>query len=133
MATASISDIDKHVGARIRLRRNSVSMSQTDLATQLGLTFQQVQKYEKGTNRVGSGRLAEIATILGTDITYFFDQAPAARANGPTSEKLTSARKRDVVMQSWHGQAVIAAMSAMRPSTRDAFVKIARILAGDKS
>jgi transcriptional regulator with XRE-family HTH domain len=56
--------IDRHVGARIRLRRNMIGMSQEKLAEGLGITFQQVQKYEKGTNRVGASRLQNIASIL---------------------------------------------------------------------
>ena len=60
------------VGRRIRARRLARDMSQTDLATQLGLTFQQVQKYEKGTNRVGAGRLKRIAEILDAPITFFY-------------------------------------------------------------
>jgi transcriptional regulator with XRE-family HTH domain len=63
---------DLEVGRRIRARRLAKGMSQTDLATQLGLTFQQVQKYEKGTNRVGAGRLKRVAEILEAPITYFY-------------------------------------------------------------
>ncbi len=63
---------DVEVGRRIRARRLSRTMSQTDLADQLGLTFQQIQKYEKGTNRVGAGRLKRIAEILDAPITYFY-------------------------------------------------------------
>jgi transcriptional regulator with XRE-family HTH domain len=64
--------LDMEVGRRIRARRLARNMSQTDLATELDLTFQQVQKYEKGTNRVGAGRLKRIAEILGAPITYFY-------------------------------------------------------------
>jgi len=63
---------DMEVGRRIRVRRLARHMSQTDLANQLGLTFQQVQKYEKGMNRVGAGRLKRIAEILDAPITYFY-------------------------------------------------------------
>ena len=75
---------DAEVGQRIRVRRLSKKMSQTDLATQLGLTFQQIQKYEKGTNRVGAGRLKRIAEILDAPITYFYavpDQPDANSAD----------------------------------------------------
>jgi transcriptional regulator with XRE-family HTH domain len=65
--------IDKHVGSRVRMRRMMLSMSQEKLGGALGLTFQQVQKYEKGTNRVGSGRLLKISGILGVKITDFFE------------------------------------------------------------
>ncbi len=63
---------DKHVGARVRMRRMMLSMSQEKLGDALGLTFQQVQKYEKGANRVGASRLAAIAKALGVSIGYFF-------------------------------------------------------------
>lgn len=63
---------DLHVGTRVRLRRMLLSMSQEKLGELLGLTFQQVQKYEKGVNRIGAGRLFEIANILGVPVEYFF-------------------------------------------------------------
>jgi transcriptional regulator with XRE-family HTH domain len=64
---------DRHVGARIRMRRMMLGMSQEKLGDALGLTFQQVQKYEKGTNRVGASRLQQIATILNVEVAYFFE------------------------------------------------------------
>ena len=67
--------IDQLIGRNIRLLRLARGMSQTDLAKHLNLTFQQVQKYENGTNRVSSGRLCKIATVLRTPITAFFDGA----------------------------------------------------------
>lgn len=67
--------VDKHVGSRIRMRRLMLGMSQTTLATALGLTFQQVQKYEKGTNRVSASRLQHIATFLEVPIPFFFEGA----------------------------------------------------------
>ncbi|MCA1490740.1 helix-turn-helix transcriptional regulator [Ensifer sp. NBAIM29] len=72
--------IDVHVGSRIRLQRVLMGMSQSALAEGLGVTFQQVQKYEKGTNRVGSSRLQAIANILGVPIAFFFQQGPDVSA-----------------------------------------------------
>src|SRR5215467_12019541 len=69
--------IDKHVGSRVRMRRKMLAMSQTKLGDALGLTFQQVQKYEKGTNRMGASRLDHIAHILQVPIPFFFEGAPA--------------------------------------------------------
>lgn len=69
--------IDKHVGARIRLRRNMVGISQEKLADGLGITFQQVQKYERGVNRVGASRLQNIAAILEAPISFFFEEGPS--------------------------------------------------------
>jgi len=65
--------IDAHVGSRIRARRGLLGMSQKDLGAKVGLTFQQIQKYERGANRIGSGRLYEFSKILGVPIAYFFD------------------------------------------------------------
>jgi transcriptional regulator with XRE-family HTH domain len=66
-------DVDSHVGARIRARRDEMSMSQTNVADRLGLTFQQVQKYERGYNRVSASRLYDLTEILDVDIAYFFE------------------------------------------------------------
>jgi transcriptional regulator with XRE-family HTH domain len=65
--------IDVHVGGRVRLRRTMLGMSQDKLADALGLTFQQVQKYEKGVNRIGASRVFEIARVLNVPIQFFFD------------------------------------------------------------
>lgn len=73
--------IDIHVGARIRLRRNMLGMSQEKLGEGLGITFQQIQKYEKGTNRVGASRLQSIASQLGVPVAYFFDGAPGLESD----------------------------------------------------
>jgi transcriptional regulator with XRE-family HTH domain len=68
--------IDKHVGSRVRMRRMMLGMSQERLGDGLGLTFQQVQKYEKGTNRIGAGRLQHISHILQIPVPLFFEGAP---------------------------------------------------------
>ncbi len=68
--------IDKHVGSRVRMRRMMLSMSQEKLGDALDLTFQQVQKYEKGTNRIGASRLQQIADILQVPVSFFFEGAP---------------------------------------------------------
>jgi transcriptional regulator with XRE-family HTH domain len=69
--------IDKHVGSRVRMRRMMLGMSQEKLGNNLGLTFQQVQKYEKGTNRIGASRLQQISHILQVPVSFFFEGAPA--------------------------------------------------------
>ncbi len=71
---------DRRIAARIRLRRITLGMSQGALAEQLGLTFQQVQKYEKGVSRIGAGRLQEIARILGVPVGAFYEDGPEAAA-----------------------------------------------------
>ncbi len=77
--------IDVHVGGRLRMRRTLLGMSQTTLGEALGLTFQQVQKYERGANRMGSSRLYDLARVLDVPIEYFFDDMPTAvAASSPT-------------------------------------------------
>jgi len=78
MNTKKPHPVDVEVGKRILLRRKMIGMSQGTLGTALGITFQQVQKYEKGTNRVGSSRLSNIAQILGVPVSYFFGELSAA-------------------------------------------------------
>jgi transcriptional regulator with XRE-family HTH domain len=68
--------VDKHVGSRVRLRRMMLGMSQEKLGNGLGLTCQQVQKYEKGASRIGASRLQQIAHILQTPVPFFFEGAP---------------------------------------------------------
>jgi transcriptional regulator with XRE-family HTH domain len=76
--------IDIHVGSRIRLRRTMLGMSQEKLGESLGITFQQIQKYEKGTNRVGASRLQAISGILNVPVSFFFEDAPDGNpANTP--------------------------------------------------
>src|SRR6202011_3928308 len=67
---------DKHVGSRVRMRRMMLDMSQTELGNDIELTFQQVQKHDKGTNRIGAGRLHEISRILQVPISFFFEGSP---------------------------------------------------------
>jgi transcriptional regulator with XRE-family HTH domain len=76
---------DEEVGRRVRSRRLERRFSQTELADKIGVTFQQVQKYEKGVNRIGSGRLQRIAEALEVPITFFFDASPHAAERGSAS------------------------------------------------
>lgn len=84
------SPIDVHVGTRIRLRRTLLGMSQERLGEALGLTFQQVQKYERGVNRVGASRLFDLSRVLDVPISFFFDDMPenlAASFGGQSSRR----------------------------------------------
>jgi len=76
---------DKHVGSRVRMRRLMLDLSQTELADALGISFQQVQKYEKGTNRISASRLQQISSILQAPIPFFFEglSDPSNTAKGP--------------------------------------------------
>ncbi|HTI81366.1 MAG TPA: helix-turn-helix transcriptional regulator [Acetobacteraceae bacterium] len=80
--------VDIHVGARLRQRRTTLGLSQSALSDAVGLTFQQIQKYERGSNRMGSSRLFEFAKVLGVPVSYFFDDMPSnVLAGRPLSER----------------------------------------------
>ena len=83
MAKKAPNPIDKHVGSRVRMRRMMVGMSQEKLGESLGITFQQIQKYEKGTNRIGASRLQQISVVLGVPVAFFFEGVPTV---GPKTE-----------------------------------------------
>ena len=90
MAKKAPNPTDKHVGSRVRMRRMMLGMSQEKLGNALGLTFQQVQKYEKGTNRIGASRLQQIGHILQVPVSFFFEGAPAV-ATGTRPEGMSEA------------------------------------------
>jgi transcriptional regulator with XRE-family HTH domain len=76
MRPARLNPIDQHLGARIRMRRQQLGISQGTLGEALGVSFQQVQKYEKGFNRVGGSRMAQIAALLKVEVGFFFQDSP---------------------------------------------------------
>ena len=78
--------IDIHVGSRVRLRRMMLGMSQEKLGEALGITFQQIQKYEKGTNRIGASRLQHISSVLTVPVSFFFEDAPGIPSAGAVGE-----------------------------------------------
>jgi len=90
MAKKAPNPIDKHVGSRVRMRRMMLGMSQEKLGSNLGLTFQQVQKYEKGTNRIGASRLQQISHILQVSVSFFFEGAPTV-GSGIRAEGMSEA------------------------------------------
>jgi transcriptional regulator with XRE-family HTH domain len=81
------SPADKYIANRVRTRRRALGMSQGRLGEALGLTFQQVQKYEKGINRIGAGRLLHVAHVLDAPVSFFFDGAPIPKLNGASRKK----------------------------------------------
>ncbi len=82
--------IDKHVGSRVRMRRMMLDMSQTTLGDALGITFQQVQKYEKGTNRISASRLQQVCHTLQVPVSFFFEEAPQVLAEPISTERQPS-------------------------------------------
>jgi transcriptional regulator with XRE-family HTH domain len=81
--------IDVHVGSRVRLRRTLLGMSQEKLGEALGLTFQQVQKYERGANRIGSGRLFHLSKVLDVPVSFFFDDLPEGQGGSTPPANLS--------------------------------------------
>jgi transcriptional regulator with XRE-family HTH domain len=104
MPKNAINPTDKHVGSRLRMRRLMLDMSQTDVADALGLTFQQLQKYEKGSNRISASRLQHISQILQVPVPFFFEGAPAAsgipQAAGGAAEAPSSSYVADFLATS---------------------------------
>ena len=98
MTTKSTTEVDQQVGARIRARRMALRISQSTLAEAVGITFQQIQKYEKGTNRIGSSRLTQLAKTLDVPVSYFFEgldgsaEAPDFLADPEVAELLSAFR-----------------------------------------
>jgi transcriptional regulator with XRE-family HTH domain len=118
---------DVEVGRLIRAQRLVCRMSQTELAKKLGVTFQQVQKYEKGVNRVGAGRLARIAEVLGVPISFFFEGAkgptgPASNANEALGFINTAGALR-----------LVRAFDNMSPATRENLLILVETVARGRS
>ncbi len=90
MSTKAPNPVDKYVGSRVRMRRIMLGMSQEKLGEALGLTFQQVQKYEKGTNRVGASRIQQISEILQVPVSFLFEGGPSGMANAEGFPEATS-------------------------------------------
>ena len=126
--------IDVHVGSRIRLRRNMLGVSQERLGESLGITFQQIQKYEKGTNRVGASRLQAIASILNTPVAFFFDGAPSEdRVGGTGFNEESSAYVADFLNSSEGVQLNRAFVKIQDPKVRRKVLDLVKALAAEPS
>ena len=132
MAKKVPNPIDKHVGSRVRMRRIMLAMSQEKLGDALGLTFQQVQKYEKGTNRIGASRLQQISNILQVPVAFFFEGAP--NVNGPTDgmkEAPSPAYVADFLATTEGLALTKAFMQIQEPKLRRRIVDLVREIAAD--
>ena len=131
-AKKSPNPIDKHVGSRVRMRRMMLAMSQEKLGDALGLTFQQVQKYEKGTNRIGASRLQQISDILRVPVAFFFEGAPIASApHGSNGSALSMAQIDDFVSDSNGLRLIAAFMRINNAALRRRIVMLVQEIAGD--
>jgi len=126
------SPIDRHVGSRVRMRRIMLAMSQEQLADALGITYQQVQKNEKGTNRIGASRLQQISHILQVPITFFFEGAPNASApHGSNGSALSMAQIDDFVSDLDGLRLIGAFMRIDNAALRRRIVMLVQEIAGD--
>lgn len=126
---------DIHVGSRIRLRRNMLGISQERLGESLGITFQQIQKYEKGTNRVGASRLQAIASILGVPVAFFFEDAPGQDAGEPRglAEDTSTTYVVDFLNSTEGLQLNRAFVRISDPKVRRKIVDLVKVLAAEES
>ena len=125
--------IDRHVGSRVRMRRMLIGMSQEKLGESLDLTFQQVQKYEKGTNRIGASRLHRIAAVLGVPIEFFYEGAPHGSAvPGGFAEASSSTYVSDFLSTTEGVQLVKAFLAIKDPKVRRKVVELMTALASDE-
>lgn len=124
--------IDIHVGSRIRLRRNMAGMSQEKLGESLGVTFQQVQKYEKGTNRVGASRLQAIASVLEVPVSYFFQDAPTDAPVMELSEEHSSNYVVDFISSTEGLRLNRAFVQITDPKVRARIIDLVRTLANEE-
>ena len=119
--------IDAQVGSRLRMRRMMLGMSQEKLGEAFGLTFQQVQKYEKGANRMGASRLQQAAQILGVSVPFFFEGAPGGYIEG--GDTLSPAYIDDFVSSEDGLRLIKAFMRIARPAVRYRIVNVVQEIA----
>jgi transcriptional regulator with XRE-family HTH domain len=123
---------DTHVGNRVRMRRLMLDMSQTKLGDALGLTFQQVQKYEKGTNRISASRLQQMAHALQVPISFFFEGAPRLPGARIKNETAPSPSYVSYFLATTDGLALTKAfMRIKEPTVRRGIVMLVQQIAGD--
>jgi len=133
MAKKVPNPIDKHVGSRVRMRRMMMGMSQEKLGDALGLTFQQVQKYEKGSNRIGASRLQQIAHILQVPVSFFFENAPVPPGQ-QTGFSEESTEYLQSTLSTSDGLALIKAFSNIQnPKLRRRIVDLVEEMSGEKA
>jgi transcriptional regulator with XRE-family HTH domain len=129
----STNTVDKEIGSRVRMRRMVIGMSQEKLGEMLGLTFQQVQKYEKGTNRISVSRLLDIATILGMSIHHFYEGITSTKAaTAGFAEDAAPPYVADFMNAPEGHQLMKAFMSIQSPKVRRSIIQLATSLAADE-
>ena len=133
MAKKAPNPIDKHVGSRVRMRRMMLAMSQEKLGDALDLTFQQVQKYEKGTNRIGASRLQQISQILQVPVAFFFEGAPNLHAQPDGMREAPSPAYVSDFLATSEGLALIKAFTRVKEAKlRRRIVDLVEQIAGEE-
>ena len=123
--------MDQHVGSRVRMRRKMLAMSQEQLADALGITYQQVQKNEKGTNRIGASRLQQLSQILQVPVAFFFEGAPNASAPHASNESALSMAEIDDFVSDLDGLKLMRAFMRINAALRRRIVMLVQEIAGD--
>ena len=131
MAKKAPNPVDRHVGGRLRMRRMMLPMSQEKLGGALGLTFQQIQKYEKGTNRIGASRLQQISQILQVPVSFFFEGAPNVNARSHGVQDAPSPAYVSNFLATSEGLALTKAFTRIKsPRLRRRIVDLVEEIAG---
>ena len=129
MSSNAYHPVDVHVGARVRLRRNLLGFSQTDLGKMLGITFQQIQKYERGSNRIAASRLFKLGEVLVVPVSYFFDGLSTGEASLATiaNADLLAGRETGRLVRAYYQipdsdvrRQIVGLMNALAPPPRKA-------------
>lgn len=127
--------VDIHVGSRVRLRRMLLGLSQEKLGEHLGLTFQQIQKYEKGVNRIGASRLFDLAQVLGVPVQFFYDEAPGFEAAAPAAPGFAERPAESYVLEFLNSREGLELNKAFvritDPAVRRSVIELVRSLAGE--
>jgi transcriptional regulator with XRE-family HTH domain len=121
--------VDVHVGSRVRLRRTLLGMSQEKLGDAIGLTFQQVQKYERGANRIGASRLYDLARVLDVPVAYFFEELSDGSATAGTGDHATEPFQSNPMMKRETLELVRAYLRITDPQIKRRLFELAKALA----
>jgi transcriptional regulator with XRE-family HTH domain len=133
MVTKVINPTDKHVGSKVRMRRMMLDMSQTDLADAIGVTFQQVQKYEKGVNRISASRLQGISQILQVPIPFFFDGVPRMAGQPRSNGKAPFPTYVSEFLATSDGLRLVGVFSRIRNATlKRSIIRLVEQITGDR-
>jgi transcriptional regulator with XRE-family HTH domain len=124
---------DAEVGRRVRSRRLECRLSQTELADRIGVTFQQVQKYEKGTNRISASRLQQMAAVLGVPVEFFFEGAPRASSQDVGASDVAPGFVANFLSTSEGVQLTRAFVRITDPKIRRRLISLVKVMAGEES